>query len=415
MNSEKTKRKIKISRGNIIYIVAVIILLGLCLAAFLSTRNAGFCDWWKMNVYIPYTTFMRSYTSGTEEVCGKYILRILLLYFALVFLILILRIFIRTDYYIHFRNICIKSCLIVILSIVLFSEAIWYIPLNATFLNGAYTGTEPVTDEILKEYYAYLIEQNKKNDKLLDYDQEGNIVFVDEYAHEMEAMIDTIPYLADGISDEFIYLKGEYPYGFPYIKWIPSKESSSMCAYYQPFTAEVVMENDIKQWGFISMYAHQLAHYKGYLRESEAQFVAWKICMESDDPYYRRVGLIQAMDLAEYSLKKRYNIFDLSFIDPDWDGVDAYSEIYAGERSEPFFLSPMIDQNNAYLADKFSFMGPLVEDGLEDMSETDEELGWKMEKKISGNEVYDKLLNLMIEDYRRTKAEKTAEEELPWR
>ena len=75
----------------------------------------------------------------------------------------------------------------------------------------------------------------------------------------------------------------------------------------------------------------------------------------------------------------------------------------------------MIDQNNAYLADKFSFMGPLVEDGLEDMSETDEELGWKMEKKISGNEVYDKLLNLMIEDYRRTKAEKTAEEELPWR
>lgn len=415
MNSEKTKRKIKISRGNTIYIAAVLLMLGLCLAAFLSTLNAGFCDWWKMNVYIPYTTFMRIHTSGTETVYGKYILRILLVYFALVFLVLILRIFLRTDNYIHFRNICIKSCLIVILSIVLFSEAIWYIPLNATFLNGAYTGTEPVYDEILKEYYAYLIEENKKNDKLLDHDKEGNLVFVDEYAHDMISMIDTIPFLGDSISDEFIYLKAEYPYGFPYIKWIPSKESSSVCAYYQPFTAELVMENNIDQWGFISMYTHLLAHYKGYLRESEAQFVAWKICMESDDPYYRRVGLLQAMDLVEYNLKKRYNIYDLSFIDPDWEGGDSYSEVYIGEHSAPFFLSPSIDYNNAYLAEKFSFMGPLAADGLEDMSETDEELGWKMEKKISGNGVYDKLLSLMIEDYRHAKEEKAAEEELPWR
>lgn len=33
----------------------------------------------------------------------------------------------------------------------------------------------------------------------------------------------------------------------------------------------------------------------------------------------------------------------------------------------------------------------------------DEELGWKLERKISGDEVYEKLMRLMIENYRRSK------------
>lgn len=44
-----------------------------------------------------------------------------------------------------------------------------------------------------------------------------------------------------------------------------------------------------------------------------------------------------------------------------------------------------------------------IADSINETRKIDEELGWKLERKISGDEVYEKLMRLMIEDYRRSK------------
>ncbi|MBP5774966.1 MAG: DUF3810 family protein [Clostridiales bacterium] len=381
MSSEKTNRKIKISRGNIAYIIAVILMLGLCLAAFLSAMNTGFCDWWKLKVFTPYTDCMIGLTSGTDWVLGHVLALILLSLFVGVVLVLILRVLFRTDSYRHFGNVCLKSVLIVLLSIVLLWEAVWYIPRNATFLSGSYTGTDPVTRDILEEYYDYLKEEVERNKELLDWDYMENVVFPDRYD-----WVEDVQSSASDLSYEFTYLNGKYPQ----VKTIPvNRGTSTVCAYTLPLTAEVVMESDLSGMGMITMYAHELAHNKGYLREEEAQFVAWKICLESKNPYVRHCALMLAMDLVEFShVQSGYTL-------------DTYehtlNDIDTAAHDTLFFESPLTWGT-------WSFMGGDIADSINETRKIDEELGWKLERKISGDEVYEKLMRLMIEDYRRSKA-----------
>ena len=113
----------------------------------------------------------------------------------------------------------------------------------------------------------------------------------------------------------------------------------------------------------VTIYAHELAHHKGYFRESEAEFISYKICTESDDPYIRYCGLKQAYDFVRYELSLRDYLFDYG---------------YAGR----------------------PLTGPM-KDLYGDDPDYGEEFGWKMEKMISGDKVYDELLSLMVRDYLR--------------
>ena len=48
--------------------------------------------------------------------------------------------------------------------------------------------------------------------------------------------------------------------------------------------------------------AHELAHQRGIAREDEANFVAFLVCLESDDPYIRYSGLVNMYEYVAHAL-----------------------------------------------------------------------------------------------------------------
>lgn len=59
---------------------------------------------------------------------------------------------------------------------------------------------------------------------------------------------------------------------------------------YSPFTAEPNYNADIPDFQLPFSIAHEMAHQRGVARESEANFVAYVVCVNSHDPFVRYSG-----------------------------------------------------------------------------------------------------------------------------
>jgi hypothetical protein len=58
--------------------------------------------------------------------------------------------------------------------------------------------------------------------------------------------------------------------------------------------------------------AHELAHQRGIARENEANFIAFLVCAESDDPYVRYSGY---MNLLEYVINALYRTDEQQYME----------------------------------------------------------------------------------------------------
>lgn len=86
---------------------------------------------------------------------------------------------------------------------------------------------------------------------------------------------------------------------------------------YSPFTIEANYNREMPLFNIPSTLCHELSHLKGYMREDEANFVAWLACMASDQPQFTYSGHMLAFSHAMNAL---------------WNAGEreAYREIYAG-------------------------------------------------------------------------------------
>ena len=203
MSSEKKR---KISKENIVYLAAVLLILALCTAAYLSAGNTAFCDWWKLNVFKPYTDLASSITAGSKTSWGLKIAIVLLLYLFGMIVTVFFSVVFRTDSYKRFRNRYLKSVFVIFLSIVFLYEAMWYIPRNATLLNGSYALSTLVTGEDLLQLNNYLNLEIRDCEQHLDYFSNGEV-----NPNSNIENIAAIRRSVKNLSTEFPYLKGECP------------------------------------------------------------------------------------------------------------------------------------------------------------------------------------------------------------
>ena len=78
---------------------------------------------------------------------------------------------------------------------------------------------------------------------------------------------------------------------------------------YTYFTGEANLNTNFPDYMLPYTAAHELAHQRGIAREDEANFVAFLVCAESDDPYIRYSGylnLYEHIANALYSANQQY-------------------------------------------------------------------------------------------------------------
>ena len=72
---------------------------------------------------------------------------------------------------------------------------------------------------------------------------------------------------------------------------------------YTFFTGEANLNTNAPDYSLVYTTAHELAHQRGIAREDEANFIAFLVCLESDDDYIRYCGYMNVFEYVISSLR----------------------------------------------------------------------------------------------------------------
>ncbi len=101
---------------------------------------------------------------------------------------------------------------------------------------------------------------------------------------------------------------------------------------YTFFTGETNLNTNFPDYCVVYTSAHEFAHQRGIAREDEAEFVAFLVCMESDDSYIRYCGYANLLDSVLSALSKansEYFSAVFNSVHPKYRGeIYAFSAFY---------------------------------------------------------------------------------------
>ncbi len=96
------------------------------------------------------------------------------------------------------------------------------------------------------------------------------------------------------ISEDYPILSGNYP--APKAVFFSSQMSKTqLTGIYTCFTMEANVNVDVSHYSIASTMCHEEAHLRGFIREDEANYIAWLVCGASENPEVRYSGVMQAL------------------------------------------------------------------------------------------------------------------------
>lgn len=174
----------------------------------------------------------------------------------------------------------------------------------------------------------------------------------------------------DGLSADYPLLTSGY--GAP--KPVLASKLMSQCnitGIFFPFTLEANVNTDVPEYTLPFTMCHELSHLRGYMREDEANFIAYLACEKSSDPDFQYSGAAMAFTYANNALYSS-------------DGQAAgkiYSALSEGVRRDLAF-------NNAYWD---QFKGPAAE-----VSEQANNNYLKANAQPDGVQSYGRMVDLLL-------------------
>jgi len=105
----------------------------------------------------------------------------------------------------------------------------------------------------------------------------------------------------DKIYDKYTFISPLYSRVKPVILSEPMTYTH-IAGVYSFFTGEANVNTNFPDYTIPFTVAHELAHQRGIAREDEANFVAFLVCKESDDPYIRYSGYLNLFEYVSSAL-----------------------------------------------------------------------------------------------------------------
>ena len=115
-----------------------------------------------------------------------------------------------------------------------------------------------------------------------------------------------MPYDLNGMNDRLMAAYDKACERYPFLQRLHSRIKPVMLSYpmsythitgvYTFFTGEANLNVDFPDYTLPFTAAHELAHQRGIARENEANFMAFLVCMESEDPYLQYCAYLNLYD-----------------------------------------------------------------------------------------------------------------------
>lgn len=132
---------------------------------------------------------------------------------------------------------------------------------------------------------------------------------------------------------------------------------SSMLSYahisgiYVPYTFEATYNNQVPDFSLPATMCHELAHQRGFMREDEANFIAYLACRSSENSYFNYAGTLHALSfslnwLREENSERYYDMYE-SLDDTIKADFAAYNRFWQSHEGAVSQVSASV--NNAYL------------------------------------------------------------------
>lgn len=146
--------------------------------------------------------------------------------------------------------------------------------------------------DTLMEFCDYLIDKVNENADIVYRDNETNVFSLDNinYTYEAKTALEKLGMV-------YPVLSGFYPDAKPVI-------SSKLMTYsfitgiYAPFTIEANYNNMMPDINVPFTICHELSHLRGFMREDEANFIAYLACRESSCTEFEYSGYVNALSYA---------------------------------------------------------------------------------------------------------------------
>jgi len=192
---------------------------------------------------------------------------------------------------------------------------------------------------------------------------------------------DTISDTVDDAQAAYAHLSADYPtlpdcYGAPKPVFFSRAMSwANITGVFFPFTFEANVNVDIPDYSIPSTMCHELTHLRGYMREDEANFIAFLACRGSKDAEFRYSGAMLAFIHASNALFSADRAL----------GSETYALLSDGVRRD-------LAANSQYWK---QFEGPVAE-----VSEAVNDTYLKANRQADGVKSYGRMVDLLLADYR---------------
>ena len=199
--------------------------------------------------------------------------------------------------------------------------------------------------EELRELAVHLIEEANRCAEQVELDSEGRAVKPDNFNElAVQAM--------SSLSGDYPVLATYYPQPKAVLA-SPVMSNFNLAGIYFPVTVEANYNQamPVSSQGFTA--CHELSHLSGFIREDEANFIAFIACRESGDPYFRYSGYLGALSYtmnAYYGAAEREDYAELySTVCETIRAEYSYRNVYWAQYEKKATFQAATNINDAYL------------------------------------------------------------------
>ena len=184
-----------------------------------------------------------------------------------------------------------KSWFVFVLTILLVMTLNCSILYHCSKLSVNGNGDKTYTVKELEILRNYIVGQCNEHCMMVARDKDSNAVYEGSLdAAVKEAMA--------SLSDEYPRLSGYYPRPKRLISSYLLYQSGTIGVYF-PFSMEANCSSYINDLFYGNTACHELSHLKGYIYEDEANYIAYRACVNSDDVFLQYSGYIGVLDYID--------------------------------------------------------------------------------------------------------------------